>query len=1133
MNNSDLKKVGLVFKADGTTDFIKSLQNINGTLQENYSRFKLVQSQWDNSTKSSTKLKDKLEYLNNAYDLQKDKVNLLKQELDELENSENRDEKAIQKKTNQLIQAETKLNNYKNRINETNAMLKTGTINLAEYGKKFEDAGNLIEEAGKKFQKFSLASSAGLTASLKTAIDFEDAFAGVIKTVDATDEQIEELRKGIIAMSTELPASTTEISSVTEAAGQLGIQADNILSFTKTMIDLGESTNLTADEAASQLAKFANIMQMSQKDFDKLGSTIVDLGNNFATTESDIVEMAMRLAGAGKQVGLTEGEVLGLATALSSVGIEAEMGGSAISKAMIKMQNAVELGGDKLNTVLKKTGMNLRELELMAANDSKGFKEMSQSIGMTSTEVKQLITAGTNLEDFAKVSGMTTEQFKKAWKEDAAGALSAFIKGLGDAENKGESAISMLSEMGLTEVRLRDSLLRAANAGNLFNDAISNGNNAWKSNTALTNEANKRYATLKSQFDIMINKIKAMAINLGTKMMPTVEKIVTKIGNLVEKFIELDDKTAENIIKISLFVAALSPTITIIGKTTSAIGKTINAVTTFSEALKVSQGVITSTNSTVNGLATIMSAVKSPIGLACVGISAAIIAIKSSSDDVSKSVKSNFEAMGTSATEFLNGIDSAQSHINAFNTTLFASNEEQQKLAQNMTEIQQGINEIAKKASDERRSYTDAEVKQLDSYFEKLRELKDKELEIQQQIGVAITQQAKTSSDSFSGSLEEYKVLSQEWIKTAQDQANAEISIINQRTIEEIALLNTRYGEKANMENAEYAREYNAIIAKKESSIAQANEEVAKVNAIYSNGYTSRATESDTFMQKITESNSKIADEEQRHATKIKEIQDGMLEDKKNNDHAFLEAEKGKNAEFGTEQQRIVNEDIEHSNTIKNIWKNMYENMSESEAKQLGSWLAMVSQTEMYGGKIDDETQKVVDGILSSYDSMPESTRKVMENAMKPMLEEMEKKEPSLFTKATNIANGILNRLKKAFDIHSPSRKTRAIFRNVMKGSELGVEDEEKNLYKQTEQIAKNVQSEFENIKPNTDFIDNIRSSSNSGNISGYTLNNGNYLDIDYEKLSKAFLKALNTCKLSLDRDGFIKFIQNVIYEVM
>ena len=103
MNNNDLKKVGLVFKSDGTTDFIKSLNMINGSLQENYSRFKLVQTLWDNSTKTSDKLKDKLEYLNNAYDIQTDKVNLLVKELEELESAEVRDEKAIQKKKTQLI----------------------------------------------------------------------------------------------------------------------------------------------------------------------------------------------------------------------------------------------------------------------------------------------------------------------------------------------------------------------------------------------------------------------------------------------------------------------------------------------------------------------------------------------------------------------------------------------------------------------------------------------------------------------------------------------------------------------------------------------------------------------------------------------------------------------------------------------------------------------------------------------------------------------------------------------------------------------------------------------------------------------------------------------------------------------
>ena len=219
MNNNDLKKVGLVFKSDGTTDFIKSLNMINGSLQENYSRFKLVQTLWDNSTKTSDKLKDKLEYLNNAYDIQTDKVNLLVKELEELESAEVRDEKAIQKKKTQLNQAEAKLNSYKKQIQETTAMLKTGTVNLVEYGKSVEDAGKLIENAGKKVQKFSLVATAGLTASLKTAIDFEDAFAGVAKTVDATDEELAELRKGIQKMSTELPASTTEISAVAEAAG--------------------------------------------------------------------------------------------------------------------------------------------------------------------------------------------------------------------------------------------------------------------------------------------------------------------------------------------------------------------------------------------------------------------------------------------------------------------------------------------------------------------------------------------------------------------------------------------------------------------------------------------------------------------------------------------------------------------------------------------------------------------------------------------------------------------------------------------------------------------------------------------------------------------------------------------------
>ena len=1015
MGSNDLKRVGLIFTEEGAKDFKKTLQDINIEMNKNYNQFKLTQSQWDNSTKSTEKLKAQQEYLTNAYEIQSDKVNVLKMQLADLENAENKNTTAIKKKQNELTNAEIKLKNYESKLKDVQTQLTNTGKKLEEWGEKVEKSGKKIENAGKKLSAFSAASISALTLSAKSAIDFEDAFAGVEKTVDGTKEQMEELKQGIRDMAKEIPSSTTEISAVAEAAGQLGIKTENILDFSKAMIDLGNSTNLTADEAASQLAKFANITQMSQKDFDKLGSTIVDLGNKYATTEADIVSMAMRLAGAGKQVGFSEAEILGLATALSSVGIEAEMGGSAISKAMVKMQNAVEQGGKKLDTVIKKTGMTLRELELMSANDSMGFKELSQSIGMTSTELKQLITAGTNLEDFAKVSGMTTEQFKKAWKEDAAGALSEFIKGLGDAKNKGESAITMLSEMGLTEVRLRDSLLRAANAGTLFNDAINTGTQAWKNNTALTNEANKRYDTLKSKIKIAINKLKDMAITLGNKLMPSIEKVIEGLGKWIDKFSTLSDKQVNMIVKIGLIVAAIGPLVTIIGKVTSVIGGTIKGIGTFTQAIGVARGKITSTSEAVNGLAKVFTVVTSPVGLACTAIGLAVAGIAIAVNESQKKTKEAFENMSEGVSDFYNGLKSAEGYLNSFNTTMFATNEEQQKLQTQMDEVQKGITDICKTASDERRGYTQEEITQLDEYFKKLRELKDREIQIQQQIAGAITQQAVTNAETFQGSLDEYKVQSQEWIATAQRQSEQTKQLIEQGTIEEVALLNQKYGEQATMQNEAYATEYNNIMAQKQAKIDVANEEVAKISEAYANGYLERASQNDGFYTKLQEYNKKIEEESNRHNDVIQNIEDG-------NFNKILGIKKSKESEAW-----------KHYENQKKIWEEMYKNMSEEQAKELGVWLEQVAQTEMYGGKISDETQKMVNFIMDSYDNMPDDTKKVMKRTMEGMLNGMKDEEPSLFAKAQGIANGILNRLRKAFDIHSPSRKTRAIFKNVMK----------------------------------------------------------------------------------------------------
>lgn len=317
---------------------------------------------------------------------------------------------------------------------------------------------------------------------LQTGIQFESAFAGVEKTVDATDAEIQQFRSGIRDMAKEIPQTAAEISSVAEAAGQLGIQNEYILGFSRTMSDLGVATNMSATEAATSLARLANITQMPQENFDRLGSTIVALGNNLATTEAEITEMALRLAGAGNQVGMTEAEIMGLAGAISSVGIEADAGGSAVSTVMTKMQLAVEQGGE-------------------------------------------------SLEQFANVAGMSATEFQQAFRENAAQALVAFVEGLGNMESRGQSAIATLADMEITEIRQRDALLRLAGAGDVLSESLGIATQAWDENNALTNEAEKRYQTLESQIQILKNNVDDFAISLYDGIRdPMAEVVSDSIG---------------------------------------------------------------------------------------------------------------------------------------------------------------------------------------------------------------------------------------------------------------------------------------------------------------------------------------------------------------------------------------------------------------------------------------------------------------------------------------------------------------------------------------------------------------------------------------------------------------------------
>jgi len=291
-------------------------------------------------------------------------------------------------------------------------------------------------------------------------------------------------------MATEIPIGVNELNRITELGGQLGVDAPNLLEFTETIALIGVTTTLSTEEAATGFARLDNIMQLGKGSFEEMGSTIVDLGNNFAATEDEILNFALRVAPIGATVGLTTDEVLAIATAFTSVGVRAERGGTAIQKTFIEIAEAAQNGGAELDT-------------------------------------------------FAKVAGLTSDEFSKLAKTDPAAAFAAFVTGLSDIQEEGGNAFAVLDSLHLGNSRVVQSLLAMANAEGVLIDALDLAEDAWMDNLALTEEAEKRFETTASQLGILKNSLIDVGIAIGTELLPFVGDLAGGFGEILNWILEL------------------------------------------------------------------------------------------------------------------------------------------------------------------------------------------------------------------------------------------------------------------------------------------------------------------------------------------------------------------------------------------------------------------------------------------------------------------------------------------------------------------------------------------------------------------------------------------------------------------
>lgn len=440
--------------------------------------------------------------------------------------------------------AEKRLEGWQTSLAKSIVKQEAAESTLGKLANKFDDIQPKLQKAGDSMQAVGHTLTSTVTtglavagaASVVAATEIDSSLTSVKKTVEGTEEQYQALKEAAIEFSQTNAVSASQILDIQALGAQLGFAIDELDEFAEVVSGLSIATNMDAETAATEMAQFANITKMAHDDIDNYGSAIVGLGNSFATTESDISAMAMRLAASGTQVGLSQADILGLATALSSMGVEAEAGGTAISTIMAQIDKDIALNAESVET-------------------------------------------------WANTAGMSAQQFADAWKSNPVEALTALLSNMEAATAEGGNMSVMLDELGIDSVRQLDIMKRLAGNSSVVTDAVAKANSAWEENIALQREVDNRNESLAAKFEIIKNRIVAIAEDVGGPLadalldsVDAAEPLIQALADGAQSFADMDEESQRMLLSVGALAMAFGPVTTGAGKLMSASDKVGSAL---------------------------------------------------------------------------------------------------------------------------------------------------------------------------------------------------------------------------------------------------------------------------------------------------------------------------------------------------------------------------------------------------------------------------------------------------------------------------------------------------------------------------------------------------------------------------
>jgi TP901 family phage tail tape measure protein len=319
----------------------------------------------------------------------------------------------------------------------------------------------------------------GLGSAIKEASAYETALVGVVKTTNLAGDELKTFEKDLQGISRRFAVTTAELFELSTAAGQLGVKGGkNLALFSETMARLARSSDVVGEDGAKAIARILNVTKEGVGVIDQFASSLVALGNSSAASEAEILHMATFVSQSISAFGASSSEVLGLSAAMKSLGLRAELSGSAVGRAFRLINQRIQAGGEASAKMAAFLGLKVADL-------------------------------------------------RKEFKTDS---LKTFVRFLKALREEGDRATIALGEMGLKgDENARVFPVLANNIG-LVETSLKTANQEFANNTALLRESSQFNETFSAKLVIFQNSLRAVSRTVGSELLPAFSGLLTEIN---------------------------------------------------------------------------------------------------------------------------------------------------------------------------------------------------------------------------------------------------------------------------------------------------------------------------------------------------------------------------------------------------------------------------------------------------------------------------------------------------------------------------------------------------------------------------------------------------------------------------